>query len=224
MLKNLFNKIRTSILFSYKYRFFYSVIITISFAVINAFFGIYYLSLWYGAIAAYFIVLALLRIYIFFSNRYINNLDNGIEREKAKLLIISGCIVIILMITLSVSVIQMVSSEKPIVAGTILAIANAAYAFYKITISIINLVRARRINESINLTIRCVGFVDSLVSMLSLTVTLLTTFDDGVDHKMLIIGIATAVSLLILVTGLIMLVLGIKRIKPIKNEDTCKTE
>ena len=59
--------------------------------------------------------------------------------------------------------------------------AVAAYTFYRITMSIINAIKAKRHDDATIKALRHVGFADSLVALLSLQTSLLSTFGGGAD-------------------------------------------
>ncbi len=204
--------------FRFKVTFYSSVLFTFLFALLNAFLGIYYQSIWYGSIAIYFIVLACQRGFVFLYNKsIIKNKSLNVEvvyKKKTKLYLMNGIIIFILVIALQASVFQMLFSKKTIDAGKIVAIANAAYAFYKITMAIIHLVKARKLNDAMIQTVRNISFVDALVSMLSLTVTMLTTFDgDENFYRSMMVPISLCINFSIVIIGITMIVKGIKKLK-----------
>lgn len=57
-----------------------------------------------------------------------------------------------------------------------MAISIAAYTFYKITMAVINMVKVRKMQPPILITIRNIGGADALVSMLTLQTTMLASF------------------------------------------------
>ena len=82
----------------------------------------------------------------------------------------------------------MVLQKKEIHYSKIHAITIATYTCYKIIQSTRNYVKTRKLNNLSIRTIRCVNFIDSLVSILSLQYTLIMTFSDESTTDMLRLG------------------------------------
>ena len=55
-------------------------------------------------------------------------------------------------------------------------ISIAAYTFYKITMAVIHMIKVRKMQSPILITIRNIGVADALVSMLTLQATMLASF------------------------------------------------
>ena len=216
MIKELFIRIKHNKDYRTRILFFCSVFITSLFAIFNAYIGISFRSIWHASIAIYFIILAIQKIYvlistIYFVKRYKNNKET-LNKRNILLYIINGFILILLVFGLSFSIIQMLKSNKPVINNEIMAISNATYAFYKIIIAIINYVKANKNDDYLIKTIRNINLSDALVSILNLTVTLETVFGGKIDEVMIIIT-STLFSLIILINGVLMIVLGIINIK-----------
>ena len=81
----------------------------------------------------------------------------------------------------------------------------ATYAFLEITFGIINLIKDCNRKDVVFITICNVDFIDALVSILSLTVTLLTTFGADRDYSLMITLVGIGVSLIIIFIGVFML-------------------
>lgn len=57
--------------------------------------------------------------------------------------------------------------------------AVAAYTFYKVIISVIHVIKARRLKSPLLMAIRDIGFADACVSILSLQTAMLSAFGSG---------------------------------------------
>ena len=95
----------------------------------------------------------------------------------------------------------------------VIAIANAAYSFFKITVAIVNLVKTVRMQNAVLQTIRNINFVDALVSILALTSTLIRTFGDFNSMRTMLVCVSVGVSLLTIAVGVTMIVKGALRLK-----------
>ncbi len=96
---------------------------------------------------------------------------------------------------------------------------SAAYAFYKITMAIINLVKAKAAMDPIVQTIRNIGFVDALTSMLVLESRLISTFGSvDIDMRRLISISSISVCVFVVALGSYMVIRGIKKLNMRDND------
>ncbi len=193
-------------------------------SVFNAYMGIMNRSIWYGALAAYYIALVLLRggILLYHKGKVGKRNARG-EREdallQAKKYRMSGVILLTLNLALSSAIGQMIFDSAYFSYAGWTIFAYAAYAFYKITMSIVNLVRASRQNDLTVKAVRNVNLTDAMVSILALQTALLTKFSDGslnVSLMNTLTGIA--VSFCSVGIGVYMVVAGTRRIKKLQKE------
>ncbi len=158
--------------------------ITIVFATINLVSSIHFRLFWYGTIAAYYFVLIIFRGGILFAYKKcaekFSDSEEKYEKSKLHIYLASGAFLILLEFAMIGAVTQMMLSERPVQSSEILAIINAAYTFYKITMAIYNLVKARRSSNPVIRSLRSLNFADACMSVISLTVLMLSTF--GVDN------------------------------------------
>ncbi|MDE6274686.1 MAG: hypothetical protein K2L87_06535, partial [Clostridiales bacterium] len=75
------------------------------------------------------------------------------------------------------AVTQMMLSERPAQGGEIMAISTAAYTFYKIIMATYNLIKARKLSNPVTQSLRNLNFADACMSVVSLTVLMISTFD-----------------------------------------------
>lgn len=160
----------------------FSLTMSIIFGLFNGFMGIMNRSIWYGALSAYYIFLALLRggILTYHKNRIGKQLNEESEEiKKAKIYRNSGIILLVLNVALSSSIAQMIFSDAHFsyVGWTIFGF--AVYAFYKITVSVIGFVKAHKQTDLTVRALRNVNLTDGFVSILALQTALLATFGDG---------------------------------------------
>lgn len=158
-----------------------SFVITIAFAIMNLASAIHYRLFWYGAIAAYYFVLIFFRGGILYAYKKCarNYADNAEEYERCKwkIYLASGAFLILLEIAMIGAITQMMLTRRPTQSGEILAISNAAYTFYKIIMSVYNLVKARKYSNPVTQSLRNLNFADSCMSIVALTVLMISTFD-----------------------------------------------
>ena len=95
----------------------------------------------------------------------------------------------------------------------IMAISIAAYTFYKIIMAVIHMVKVRKMESPILITIRNIGVADALVSMLTLQMTMLVSFQgtDSPDMNRMNGITGLAVCLLISALGISTIYYAFKR-------------
>ncbi len=192
-----------------------SFIISLGNAVLNAVAGVTSRSIWFGALAAYYIMIALLRGGLLLGSRQ-KVRSNALK--QAKNYRNAGILLLVLNAALSSAIGQMIFDDRGFEYRDWLIYAFAAYAFYKITMAIINAFKARRQDSLTVQGIRNINIVDGAVSILSLQTALLHTFsEEGVNISLFNTLTGTAVSAFAIGLSLFMIINGNRKIKEIKN-------
>lgn len=200
-----------------------ATLLNMAFAGVNGATAVKYSSLWYGAFAAYYVILVLQRIFVLISfwiiKRKFGNDSQKFEREKQKIYLANGAIFVPLDIALATIAGLMTIFNELTATGEIMAISTAAYAFYKIIMAIINIVKAKKADDAIIQTLRNIGFVDALTSMLVLETTLISTFGElDKDMRMLISLTSISVCVFVVALGIFMIVKSINKMKKGKTD------
>lgn len=191
--------------------------VNIAYAIFNGAMGIISRSVWFGALSLYYIVLSALKAYVIIGSRRINKLTENRPLLLARMYRNCGISLIILSIALSGAVAQMALSDQGFKYADLMIYVAALYAFYKITIAIIQFVKSRRHGRTINETFGLINLSDGLVSMLALQTALLAAFGEG-SSKVYNAITGTAVMLMIIAIGIFM-AFGAKRIKTEKENE-----
>ncbi|MBQ7719052.1 MAG: hypothetical protein IJT56_00580 [Clostridia bacterium] len=165
--------------------------VTAAFALYNGFLGVHHQSLWHGTICVYYIILVLLRGGIVFSERIAYKRDDG-GRVRKICRGVSSALLLILNISLIVPIALMVKMEKPVGMTLIPAIAMAAYTTYKIVMASVNLRRRKRSSDILVRLLRTIGFIEALVSILTLQNTLIMVNSGGGSGAMLTLTALTS--------------------------------
>lgn len=199
-----------------------SFVMSVLFSAFNAYMGIVNRSIWYGALAAFYISLAFLRggILAYHKNKISRKgKSRNEEYLKAKVYKNSGVITLILNIALSAAIAQMIFSDAHFTYIGWSVFAYAAYAFYKITMSIISFVRAQKQTDLTVRAIRNINLVDALVSILALQTALLTMFSEGNTNISLFNTLTgTVVSLSSVAIGIYMILSASAKMKELQKE------
>ena len=158
----------------------FSLVLTLAFVAVNLFSAITSGLVWYYALSAYYFVLLVFRGGILFadfkcSKKFADD-EAALGNAKRRIYRAGGCVLLALEIAMAFAVTKTVLSRRPAATGQIVAIANAAYTFYKMTMAIINLVRAKCFSDPVVQTLRNVNFADACMAIASLTVVMLSAF------------------------------------------------
>ena len=200
-----------------------SFAMSLLFSGFNAYMGIVNRSIWYGALAAFYIALAFIRggVLTYHSKKIGKQKDTqNDEYVKAKVYRNSGIITLILNIALSAAIAQMIFSGAHFTYIGWTIFAYAAYAFYKITMSIISFIRAHKQTDLTVRAIRNINLVDALVSILALQTALLTMFsEEGVNISLMNTLTGIAVSVISISIGIYMIVSANKKMKELQKEN-----
>ena len=137
--------------------------------------GIMYRSLWFIALAVYYILLAVMR---FMLVRRLNVQDEAAELHRYRL---CGIMLLFMNQALTGIVVFMVQQNRGFDYPGLLIYAMAAYSFYAVTIAIINIVKTRRHKSPILSAAKAINLVAAMVSILSLETAMLTQFGGDDD-------------------------------------------
>lgn len=216
------HKFTNELLESYGYRSLvfatFSFLINIAYAVFQAVIAIMSRSIWYGALATYYIALSLIRGGVVAISR--KSQKNAIDPKRQVLSYRNcGIYLIILNFALTGAIVQMVFSDQGFRYPGLMIYVIATYTFYKLTMSIYNIFKARKQTDYTIQSIRNISFADSLVSLLALQTALLQEF--SVNYQPILPNSLTggAISLIIIAIGIIMVVRGTKELKYLKQEN-----
>jgi hypothetical protein len=133
-----------------------------------------------------------------------------------------GIVFLIMNLALALMIFFMVYWNRTFHHHEVTTIAMAAYTFTSLTMAIINTVKYRKYNSPVYSASKAISFAAACVSMLTLTSTMLTTFDDGTmdvfTRKMMLGGVGIAVVAVVLAMAVVMIIRGTKQLKQHRNE------
>ena len=179
----------------------------------NIVFSAYYLvfgivdgSWWLLALGVYYLILSAVRFVVLKCK--------GGERF---LRCFTGWMLMALSLPLAATVILSVVRDRGHKIHTIVMIAIAAYAFTRITLATVNLIRSRRSTSDRVVTLRRISFADAFVSIFALQRSMLVSFEGMTEAQIRIMN-AVIGSLVCVTVFLLGLGLTKKSIKN-KNED-----
>ena len=190
-------------------------LINIVYTVYNGVIGIANQSAWFITMAAYYSLLWIMRYCAVNTERKISRMTDPklIRKKELSVIRTDGILLLLLNLALSGVVLLTIAKGTAKTYSEIMVISIAAYTFYKITMAVINMVKVRKMQSPILITIRNIGVADALVSMLTLQTTMLASFQDtsSIDANRMN-GIAgLAVCILIALLGASMIYYASKR-------------
>ena len=197
-----------------------SFLINLAFAVYNGSIAIVIHSIWFGALAAYYVLLIVLRgiilIYHVFRRKAVKagQTEDVTERKDTRIYSVCGVVLLLLPIALSAAILQMVRANDSFVHTGITIYAYAIYAFYKIIVSIYNFVKTRRTNEMTVRAAKNINLADAFVSILALQTAMFREFDtagDAVNVATMNAVTGAIVCALTAVLGIFMIIIAAKK-------------
>lgn len=156
------------------------VLIPLSFAIYNGVLGFLHNTIWNISIFGYYLLLFFIKLLLTVSDSVIDP-DKALQRRK--IYIASFVILLIINLALVAPGVFLIRNQKIVKADLIISIIMAVYAFYSVSISIYNLVKANKTDNLLNKQLTLVSFVNAIVSLIVLQNTLINV-NGGMDEEM----------------------------------------
>ena len=170
-----------------------SLLFNVAFGAYHLMFGIASDSWWLLNLGSYYLILSIVRFAVLCAKSK--------ERFIAKF---TGWMLMVLSIPLAGTVILSVVRDRGHEFHMIVMIAMAAYAFTKITLATINLIKSRRSASAWLITLRNISFADAFVSIFALQRSMLVSFEGMTETEILIMNatLGSAVCVIVFLLGL----------------------
>lgn len=201
-----------------------SFIINIAYVCFNGFIAVSSLSIWYGALTIYYLLLVIMKgsVLIFYKNKEKNEGsvdEKELKSKEIKIYRNCGIGLIILPIALSLAIVEMVLGTHSFSHPGMMIYVSAAYAFYKIIAAIINVFKARKNDELTIRAIRNINFASALVSILALQTAMFKEFNQGKQEGLFNAITGAFVCAFTVILGIIVLIKSHKEKKELKMEE-----
>ena len=192
-----------------------------AYAVFQLGLGFFHSSFWFFSLAGYYICLALMRFYL---SRHTRRYAPGEKMmEELKKYRWCGIVFLIMNLALSVMVFFMIYWNRTSVHHEITTIAIATYTFAAFIMAIVNIVKYRKYESPVYSATKAISLAAVCVSMLTLTSTMLTTFNDGTmdltSRRIMLGATGVTVSVFIIIMAIYMIVQSTKKLKTLKIEE-----
>ena len=130
-----------------------------------------------------------------------------VQAEKRILPMAAGILLLALNFALTGVILLTIAQDTARRYSEVVVISIATYTFYKIIMAVVNMVKVRKMQSLVLITIRNIGVADALVSMLTLQATMLASFQGkgGLDANRMNAITGMVVCVLILALGVSMI-------------------
>ena len=192
-------------------------IINVAYTVYNGVLGVMHQSEWFITMAVYYSLLGIMRYHAVHTGRIISRMEDQSLIKKKELSVIKteGILLLLLNLALSGVVLLTIVQDTAKRYSEIMVITIAAYTFYKIITSVINMIKVRKLQSPILITIRNISVADALVSVLTLQMAMLASFQGrstlNINQMNAMTGMAACI--LISLLGISMIYYSYKRNK-----------
>lgn len=180
--------------------------------------GIYHRSHWFCSLGGYYLCLAVMRGFLL--RHTLRHLPGENMHKELRHYRTCGLIFLLMNLTLSGMMLQMVRENPAMSHHEIITIAMATYTFTTLTMAIVNVVRYRKYNSPAMSASKAISLAAALVSMLTLEGTMLSSFGSMPrETQILFLGLSGGgVSLFIILTAIYMILQSNKKIRYMEND------
>ena len=174
------------------------VIINGLYIVLKLFLGIYYNAYWFVALAVYYVLLVAMRLALV-ARRGKEAMTAGQEWRRYR---VCGIVLLLMNQALTGIVIYMVRDDGGFRYPGYLIYAMAAYSFYAVILSIVQMARYRRHGSPLLSAAKAINFVAALVSILALESAMLAQFGGDDEPFRMVMTAATGGGVCVIVIGM----------------------
>lgn len=192
-----------------------SFVINVGYVVLNIVMAALMSSIWYAALAAYYFALGALRYAVLFGARKAKKnaqTERGLAAEKLRIYRNCGIALLIIEGVFMFAVAQFVLSGGGSIAELaaqnmrtytmITMISSAAFTFYKMTLSIVNLVKVHKMTDPELWALRNISLAAALVSLLALQTTMTLFLSQPLTREMSVFNGIVGLVVVLIVAGL----------------------
>lgn len=190
------------------------------YAVFQLCLGMWHHSVWFYAMAGYYLLLAVMRLML---ARYTGKHEPGNNlREEWRKYRLCGVFLLLMTLTLMIFVIYFIWKIRVFRHHEITTIAMAAYTFTSLALAVKNVVRYKSYGSPVFSAAKAISLASAVVSMLTLENAMLTAFgQDGseVFKRIMLSASGAAVIITVNVIALYMIINATRKCRKIDRED-----
>lgn len=198
-----------------------ALIINLAFSAFKLVTGIIYSSFFIIAIAAYYILLSVARFLLLRFMRS-GKQDAAAQYRRYRL---TAILMMLINLTLSSFVLYMIVKNDGAPLSEIYVITSAAYTFYTLTVSVIDIIKYRKYENPILSAAKALRLAQALVSLLSLESAMLVTFGESESFRRIMLSLTGAgVCVMVLAMSVYMIVRATRQIKKLGDKEYGKQQ
>lgn len=190
------------------------------YAIWKFFYGVYLRSIWFGALAVYYFLLAVMRLMLIKHSKQNEFGEN--RREEQKKYMYCGIMLLVMNIALAVVVILVVRANKGFSYPGYLIYVMALYTFCNVVSACYNLIKYRQYQSPVMSAAKVISLASALVSLLSLETAMLEQFGEGDNSEQLRLVMTAStggmVCAMIFAIAVYMITRSVKELKADKGE------
>ena len=212
------NKYTNKFITSYGFRAFvfaiFSFLINVGYAILMGVVAIIIKSFWFGIFACYYLILSLMRGAVLWSKK------KHIKDEEKTYLAVA---ITLLVLTIAASAIVIITYKGESVSRFegLLIYCSAAYTFYKLSLSIYNIIKAKKQESLLVESVKNISFVDALVSIFVLQVSMVQVFSTESTKNMITLNALTgALVCLGIIAVSVLMILKYVKVKNLKTKNS----
>ena len=169
-------------------------------------------SIWYLTIAIYYLVLSFMKGLVFYSKKKYPSETSQLKTHR-----FCGYMFIALTVALSGIIVLIYTSNMTFEYAGLMIYVVATFTFYKLTLAIFNLFKARKQSDILIQTIRNINLASALVSIIVLQVALFQAFSPESNLGFANGLTGAGISIIILLTGILMIINSNKKLNTMKK-------
>ena len=210
------NKYTNKFITSYGYRSFVfaicSFVVNVGYAAFMGVISIITKSSWFGIFAVYYLILSLMRGGVLLSKK------KHVKDEEKTYLAVAISLLVLTLAAASIVIITYNGSGVSRFEG-LLIYCSAAYTFYKLSLSIYNIIKAKKQESLLVESVKDISFVDAIISIFVLQVSMIEAFStESWNNNMALNALTgTLICLGIIAVAVMMILKYVKIVKSKKN-------
>lgn len=170
-----------------------SSLIGIVFTIYNGFLGVYYSSIWNGAICIYYVLLAMVRgVIVVHQGKLFGKPDEAEKNHRKRVYYFTHIVMFLMNVSLIIPIVVMIMGDRAYNLGMIPAITMATYTTYRIVMAIIHYSKSRKIDNALVKELRTANLIDTLVAVLTLQNTMIIASAGEITVKMRTLSILSS--------------------------------
>ena len=200
-------RVRVFLTFSFVFNIIYSIFL---FIVSKMFF-----SKWFFIMAIYYGLLSMVRVFISLKNR------KQVTKNKEVIIMRTvGYFLFVLNLVVSIMMFLLIYTTQYVKHHEITVITLATYTFCTLTVAVIGVIKYLKYNNHVFYSIKVINLISASVSIVTLTNTMLTTFDsdDSVLRSIILPILSALISIFIIYCAIMMIIKANKELRLLKNE------